>query len=80
MPVKTYRSQPILRTGEFPTSQGSIAYILFDEHIDIPGLENADIRIEFERNNSYAEISDLLTRIKSCGPIFVVQRNSEEHN
>lgn len=77
MPTKSFRSKPILKIGEFHQEHGSNAYISFDERIDIPGLENSDIRIEFEHNNSFAEISDLLRRLKSYGPILVVQNKSE---
>ena len=75
MPAKVHRCKPVLKIGESAPDQGNVAYIIFDEYVDIPGLENADIRIEFERNNSFAEISDLLSRIESCRPILVVQRN-----
>ena len=74
MKKKIYVSNPHLKIGECPEEQGGKSYIFFEEYINIPGLESADIRIEFERNNSFKEISELLAILKSSGFRFVVQK------
>jgi hypothetical protein len=74
MSQKVYKSKPPLKVGEWSVEQGGRAYISFEEFIDVPGLEKADIRIEFERNNSFQEISDLVKMLKSGGFTFVVQK------
>ncbi len=74
MSPKVYSSKPPLKVGEWSVEQGGKAYISFEEFINIPGLERADIRIEFERNNSFEEIRDLVARLKDSGFTFVVQK------
>lgn len=74
MNKNVYSANPPLKVGEWPVDQGGKAYIYFEEYVDIPGLENADIRIEFERNNSFEEIQELVSRLKSSGFKFVVQK------
>ena len=74
MSKKIYPSKPPLKVGEWPTEQGGKAYIYFEEFIDVPGLEKADIRFEFEKNNSFEEIQDLVSRLKDSGFKFVVQK------
>jgi hypothetical protein len=76
MSPKVYKSTPPLKVSEFDSSLGDKAYISFEEYIDVPGLEKADIRIEFDRNNSFAEISALVLQLKASGFTFVVQKNS----
>lgn len=74
MTQKVYISTPTLKVGESSIEHGGNAYIYFDEYTNVPGLENADIRIEFDRNNSFQEIVDLVAKLKSSGFKFVVQK------
>jgi hypothetical protein len=71
---KVYKSKPPLKVGEWPIEHGGKAYISFEEFVNIPGLENADIWIEFEKNNSIEEIVELVSRLKKSGFTFVVQK------
>lgn len=74
MSQKIYKDKPPLKVGEWPVNQGGKAYIYFEEFLNIPGLEKANIRIEFERNNSFREICDLAEILKNSGFTFVVQK------
>lgn len=74
MSQKVYKGRPPLKVGEWSIDQGGKAYIYFEEFINIPGLENANIRIEFERNNSFQEVCELAELLKSRGFTFVVQK------
>jgi len=69
-----YKCKPPIRAAEWSIEQGGGAYIYFEEFMSIPGLENADIRIEFDRNNSFTEICDLVSKLKSSGFTFVVRK------
>lgn len=73
MSENIYSSKPPLKVGEWPTEQGGMAYIYFEEFIDVPGLEKAGIRFEFDKNNTFDEIQDLVSRLKNSGFTFVVQ-------
>lgn len=68
---KPYKSKPPLKVAE--SSEGR-AYIAFEEYVDIPGLESADIRIEFENIGTYDEVAELAKRLKAAGFVFVVQK------
>lgn len=74
MTKKLYTSKPPIKVGEWGTTQGGGAYIYFEEYVDIPGLEQADISIRFERNNSFEEIQSLVSKMKEMGFIFAVQK------
>lgn len=74
MNKKVYVVKPHLKINERSIEQGDTAYISFEESINIPGLENADIRIEFERNNSLEEISQLVSKLRASGFKFIVQK------
>ncbi|WP_372356752.1 hypothetical protein ACCP99_03450 [Xanthomonas sp. NCPPB 3443] len=74
MSGKTYRAKPALKISEWSIEQGGGAYISFEEYIDIPGLEKADIRIEFENKKSFDEVSSLIEQLRDAGFIFVVQK------
>lgn len=60
--------------GEWSPDQGGGAYIHFEEYIDVPGLEKAYIRIEFDHNNSFQEVRDLVRILNERGFTFVVQK------
>lgn len=74
MSKKLYKARPNLKLCEWSTDQGGGAHISFEEYIDIPGLENADIRIEFDRVKSFEEVSALAKLLRDAGLIFVVQK------
>lgn len=74
MSKKLFREKPPLKVGEWSVEQGGGAYIAFEEFVDIPGFEGVDIRIEFERHNSFEEVSDLVRRLRAAGFVFVVQK------
>lgn len=71
---KLYKARPPLKVSESAIEQGGDAYIEFEEFIDIPGLENAHIRIEFDRAKSITEVSALAKQLKDAGFVFVVQK------
>lgn len=74
MSKQVYKSSPPLKVSEWDQSQGGGAYIAFEEYVNIPGLEDADIRIEFKRGNSFEEIQDLVSIMKAKGFKFVVRK------
>jgi hypothetical protein len=74
MTKKLYTSKPPIKACEWDTSQGGGAYIYFEEDVEIPGLEKADISICFEKNNSYEEVKALVSQMKSMGFTFAVQK------
>ena len=74
MSQKVYKNRPSLKVGEWPIDQGGKAYIYFEEFLNIPGLEKANIRIEFERDNSFQEVCALVEILKNSGFTFVVQK------
>jgi len=74
MSKKSYICEPILKVGEWSVDQGGKAYIYFEEYVNIPGFENADISIQFNKNNSFEEISELVSKLKGNGFKFVVQK------
>lgn len=74
MPKKTYKATPHLKVSEWCEEQGGGAYIAFDEYVNIPGLENTDIRLEFRNIKSLEEVRDLAQKLKAAGLVFVVQK------
>lgn len=74
MSKKLYKEKPSLKVSEWSVDQGGGAYISFEEFVNIPGLESADIRFEFENINSIEEVTELTQKLKSAGFIFVVQK------
>lgn len=74
MSKKVHRERPHLKVSEWSEEQGGGAYIAFEEFVKIPGLENADIRIEFENAKSFDEVSALARQLKDAGFVFVVQK------
>ena len=76
MKSKVYTAKPILKMGEPEPGQDKGAFICFAEYLDIPGLNDADIRIEFESENSYEEIKKLISELNRKGMIFVVEKGS----
>ena len=74
MSKRPYKSNPPLKVCEWSVEQGGGAYISFEEYVDIPGLENADIRIEFDRAKSLSEITALADQLRDAGFVFVVQK------
>ncbi|WP_226068366.1 hypothetical protein [Dickeya zeae] len=73
--TKVYKVEPPLKIGEWSVEQGGGAYISFEEYVDIPGLEDTDVRIEFKNKNSFEDISEILRILKDAGFRFVVQKN-----
>ena len=71
---KLYKTRPPLKVSEWSIEQGGGAYISFEEFVDIPGLERAHIRIEFDRATSLEEVSSLARQLKDAGFVFVVQK------
>jgi hypothetical protein len=69
-----YKARPPLKVSEWSKEQGGGAYISFEESVDIPGLENADIRIEFDKNASLSEVIALAKQLRDAGFVFVVQK------
>ena len=74
MSKNLYKAKPPLKVSEWSVEQGGGAYISFEEFVSIPGLESADIRIEFENLSSIEEVSELAQKLKSAGFVFVVQK------
>jgi len=74
MPKQLYLRKPPIKTAEFGSAQDGGAYIYFEEYVDIPGLEKADISIRFERNNSFDEIQALVSQMRKMGFIFAVEK------
>jgi hypothetical protein len=69
-----YQVEPILKIGEGEVVPGGNAYIRFDKYIEIPGLENADISIEFKYKKEFHEVEQLLHILRDAGFTFVVQK------
>ena len=74
MSKKPYEERPSLKVCEWSVEQGGGAYIAFEEFVKIPGLESADIRIEFDRRKSFSEVSALAKQLSDAGFVFVVQK------
>ncbi|MGQ5288113.1 hypothetical protein ACULN0_01960 [Pectobacterium actinidiae] len=72
--TKVYKAEPPLKIGEWSAEQGGGAYISFEEYVDIPGLEDADVRIEFKNKKFLDEVSEILHTLKDAGFRFVVQK------
>ena len=69
---KMYTTKPKLKA--YDPQQGETSFIFFEESIDVPGLEKADIRIELEKNNSVEEMRELATRLNKSGFTFSVRK------
>jgi len=76
MSVAVYKDTPHLKVCEGSSELGSTPYISFEEYLTIPGLEDADIRLEFANKPGLEEVEDLRRRLKSAGLVFVVQRRT----
>ncbi len=74
MSKKNYVERPPLKVCEWSVEQGGGAYIAFEEYVKIPGLEGADIRIQFDRVRSIEEVSALAQQLKEAGFVFVVHK------
>lgn len=74
MSKNKYTTEPPLKLCEWAEEQGGGAYIAFEEYVDIPGLEDADISFEFKRDNSFEEIRELVSELKRRGFQFVVRK------
>ncbi|MCL1553759.1 hypothetical protein [Xanthomonas nasturtii] len=74
MSKKPYEERPTLKISEWSIEQGGGAYIEFEEYLDVPGLENADIRIQFDNAKSFDEVSALAKQLRDAGFVFVVQK------
>ncbi|MBA0230948.1 hypothetical protein D7Y54_13815 [Stenotrophomonas maltophilia] len=76
MSNRPHRAIPHLKVCEGDPSLGHTPYIAFEEYLTIPGLEDADIRLEFDNKPSLEEVEDLRRKLKSAGLVFVVQRRT----
>lgn len=72
MKPDVYREKVTIKVAEYGDGR---AYISFDEYVGIPGLESADIRIEFDKKLSFEEVLSLTNKLKDAGFTFVVQFN-----
>jgi hypothetical protein len=67
-----YQAEPVLTIGEGEDIPGGSAYIRFAEYIKIPGLEKADISIEFKnkkrfvKSNNYEIFCEMLVSLLLC--------------
>lgn len=73
MQSKPSKAYPPLKVCEYSEDQGGGAYIAFEEYINIPGLESANIRFEFSKDNSLKTVESLAQALKEAGFTFVVQ-------
>ncbi|MFL0952717.1 hypothetical protein [Vibrio parahaemolyticus] len=73
MQNKPSKAYPPLKVCEWSKKQGGGAYIAFEENINIPGLESANIRFEFSEDNSMKTVESLAKALKKAGFTFVVQ-------
>lgn len=71
---KLYKNVPPLKVCEWSVEQGGGGYIAFEEYIDVPGLESADIRIEFSRVSTLDEVERIAKILKDAGFVFVVSK------
>jgi len=71
---KVFSATPMLGVGEWGSEQGGGAYIRWLENVDIPGLEQADIRFEFAESQTVAQVEALIRQMNKMGLRFVVQR------
>ncbi|CAD0359933.1 hypothetical protein CFBP498_43940 [Xanthomonas hortorum pv. vitians] len=76
MSVSVHKDAPHLKVCEWSPELGATPYIAFEEYLTIPGLEDADIRLEFANKPSLEEVEDLRRRLKNAGLVFVVQRRT----
>jgi len=75
MSNRPHRAISHLKVCEGDPPLGHTPYIAFEEYLDIPGLEDADMRLEFENKPLLAEVEDLARRLKRAGLVFVVERS-----
>jgi hypothetical protein len=71
---KLYKVKPLLKACEFGPVENGGAFISFQEYVQIPGPEKADISIRFERNNSFEEVQELVKLLKARGFTFAVEK------
>jgi hypothetical protein len=71
---KLYKTKPPIKAAEWDSTQGGGAYIYFEEYVEVPGLEKAGISIRFERGNSLEEVKELVSKMKSMGFTFAVEK------
>jgi len=71
---KLYKTKPPIKAAEWDPTQGGGAYIYFEEYVEVPGLEEADISIRFDRGNSLEEVTELVRKMKSMGFTFAVEK------
>lgn len=69
-----YQSKPVLKTAEYESNGKNGAFITFAECLEIPGLENADIMLCFDRDNSFESVDQLRKTMKEMGFRFVVAK------
>ena len=74
MKKNRYQAEPVLTIGEGEHVPGGSAFIQFSEYIDIPGLENADISIEFKNKKNIHEVEQLRDILRDAGFTFVVHK------
>ncbi len=74
MTDNVYKARPPLKVCEWSVEQGGGAYIAFEEFVDIPGLERANIRIQFDKVTSLDEVSALAQQLRDAGLVFVIQK------
>ena len=74
MKKKRYQVEPVLTIGEGEDIPGGSAYIRFDEYVEIPGLESADISIEFKNTKEIHEVERLRNILRDAGFTFVVHK------
>ena len=74
MKKKLYTTKPPIKVAEWDSTQGGGAYIYFEEYVEIPGLETADISIRFDQNNSLEEVKELVSKMKTMGFTFAVEK------
>lgn len=72
--TKIYENTSPIKVGEWPAEQGGGAYIYFTEYTDAPGLENTELRFEFESDNSFEELQELVRQLRDKGFKLVVQK------
>ena len=74
MSKKVTKCTPILKVGQFDSSQGGGAYIYFDEELGIPGFESTGIRFEFKSDDSFENAQSIAQLLEKNGFQFVVQK------
>lgn len=65
--------KPVLKTGESSGDGSDSAYIYFDELVDISGIGQARIRIDFA-NKSFDYVEKIRKNLKDAGLTFTIQK------